>query len=349
MSSIRQVAREAGVSIATVSRVINGSQSVAPELRKKVLIAVDACGYSPSTGRKQSDSVALVYTGPFCVGSPYDSACLEGIVEVMRETSYDLKIIDLQRDRSPNEKLKHFFQHKGIAGAIVRCTAEDRPAVAEIAESGLPTVVLGDHFDVPEKQQNVSFVYAESKAASREAVEHLVSLGHTRIGFAACDRDDGDHLDRLLAYREVLDEMGLRDETLERRIPPHRLDGAQLMRNLLGRPNPPTAIYIADPLVAVGAMNEACRMGVSVPDDLSIIGFDDTDTRGFVHPRMSAVCQDSKALGNTALRVLVDTIEGNKPQTEVEPLNAWLDLGGTTSSATNSPQRFLATGDKLLA
>ncbi len=86
-------------------------------------------------------------------------------------------------------------------------------------------------------------------------------------------------------------------ESLICRVPPHRLDGAQLIRNLLGRPDGPTAIYIAAPPVAVGAMNEAHRLGVRIPEDLSLIGFDDTDTRSTVYPTMSAVCQDSKMLG----------------------------------------------------
>ncbi len=349
MPSIRDVAKEAGVSIATVSRVINGSDTVASTLRKQVMKAVEACDYAPAMGRKSLDAIAMIYTGPFCIGSLYDSACLEGIVEVMRESSYDLRIVDIHRDLSPNEKLRQFFMRKGIAGAIVRCTSADRPTVLRMAKENLPLVVLGDHFEISETHSNLSFVYAESKLASREAIEHLVSLGHKRISFASCERDDGDHLDRLNAYREVLEENDLMDETLVCRVPPHRLDGAQLIRNLLGRPNRPTAVYIADPLVAVGAMNEAYRLGVKIPEELSLIGFDDTDTRSTVYPHMSAVCQDSKMLGHAALDLLLKKIEGGASGIESsnDRHSAWFDLGGTSAPPPGNPRRVLPTGKML--
>lgn len=348
MPSIRDVAKEAGVSIATVSRVINGSETVAPALRQQVMQAVEACDYTPAIGRKSLDTIALIYTGPFCIGSLYDSACLEGIVEMMRESSYDLRLLDIHRDLLPNEKPRQFFLRKGIAGAIVRCTSEDRPIVLQIAKGDLPIVVLGDHFDIPESYTNLSFTYAESKTASSDAIEHLVSLGHKRIAFAACERDDGDHHDRFQAYREILESHGLLDESLVYRVPPHRLDGAQLIRNLLGRPNRPTAIYIADPLVAVGAMNEANRLGVRIPDDLSLIGFDDTDTRSMVYPSMSAVCQDSKMLGQTALELLLKRIDGSLENgSNKDRHSAWLDLGGTSAKPPSAPSRVLPVASAL--
>src|SRR3990170_7261525 len=98
MTTIRRVAQKAGVSIATVSRVVNGSTAVDPELRDRVLDAVGRCGYAPTVGRRSAASIALVYTGPFTVGSPYDAACLDGIVTAMLDSEFDLKIVHLRRD-----------------------------------------------------------------------------------------------------------------------------------------------------------------------------------------------------------------------------------------------------------
>ena len=95
MASIREVAREAGVSIATVSRVINGRDSVAPHLRRQVLEAVNRCEYAPAVGIRSQNSVALIYTGPFTPGSPYDSACIDGMVEAMRGSPHDLIFVDI--------------------------------------------------------------------------------------------------------------------------------------------------------------------------------------------------------------------------------------------------------------
>ena len=346
MPSIREVARTAGVSIATVSRVMNGTDSVAPHLQQKVKQAIEVCDYSPKTGRRAVDAIALIYAGPFTAGSPYDSACIEGMVEAMRESEFDLTLVDLRRDLVPHETLRQFFSRKGIHGAIVRATASERSQLTAFAKEGLPLVVLGDHFECDE----LSFVYASSGEASRDAIRHLVSLGHQRIAFAASECDDGDHADRLSAYRDVLRESDLLDEALICRLPPHRFDGAQMFRNLIGIPDRPTALFVADPLVAVGVINEAHRMGVGIPDELSIIGFDDTDMRTLVYPQMSAVCQDSRELGRAAFERVLALASDGKAAGQPDKLTsyrAWLDLGHTTGPPPTTAERILPTGARL--
>lgn len=344
MSSIRKVAQEAGVSIATVSRVINGAESVAPGLRRKVLQAVDVCAYTPSVGRRSLDSLALVYAGPFTTESPYDSACISGMVQEIRDCSYDLVILDVARDKKPGESLGQFFARKGVKGAVIRSTAEERDLIARWANEGAAIVVLGDHFP----DSKLKFVFSSSRNASQQAVEHLVSLGHERIVFAACDREDGDHLDRFLAYQEVMASHGLRNDSLVHRVPPHRFNGVQLLQNVMGSPNRPTAMYIADPLIAVGVVNEAHRLGVKIPDDISIIGFDDKDTRTSVYPKMTAVCQDSQQLGREAVKELLKLVDPVSPNGSGGATHeAWLDIGDTTGPPPTLAQRVLPTGVRV--
>jgi LacI family transcriptional regulator len=343
MTTIRRVAQKAGVSIATVSRVVNGSTAVAPELRDRVLEAVSRCGYAPTIGRRSAASIGLVYTGPFSVGSPYDAACLDGIVSAMLDSEFDLKIAHLRRDKSAKETYSQFFFRKGIRGAILRCTSADRDVARMIGDEGFPAVVLGDRFHHP----RLSFAYNESRAASVEGVEHLVSLGHKRIAFAANDIDDGDHLDRLEAYRETLSGHGLYDEQLEHRVPAHRLDGAQLMRKIMSIAQPPTAVFIADPLTACGAINEAHKLGLRVPEELSILGFDDSDTRFSVVPTMTAICQDSRELGRLAYETLVQRCEGSIEGQPAGLGEAWLEINHTTARASAHPVRIMPNGERL--
>lgn len=346
MTTIRRVAQKAGVSIATVSRVVNGSTAVAPELRDRVLEAVNRCGYSPTVGRRAAESIALVYTGPFTVGSPYDAACLDGIVNAMLESDYDLKILHLRRDKSPKETFSQFFFRKGVCGVILRSTSADRDTAQAIGDEGFPAVVLGDHFEHPE----LAFAYNESRSASAEGIEHLISLGHKRIAFAANDTDDGDHLDRLEAYRQTLQAHGLYESKFEFRVPAHRLDGAQLMRKMMGLSTPPTAIFIADPLIADGAINEAHKIGISIPDELSILGFDDGDTRYAVYPAMTAICQDARELGRRAFELLDRQSALQASERESLPLGkAWLEINHSTGRVPAQPVRVLPNGDRLEA
>lgn len=317
---------------------MNGSNRVAPDLRQKVMQAVEACDYAPKVGRRVSDSIGVIYAGPFTIGSPYDSACLDGIATAMRETNYDLSILNIQRDRRSGESFSQLFARKGLGGAIVRSTLMQRDLVKEMASEGLPIVILGDHFECP----GLNFCYADSRKASREAIEHLVSLGHQAIAFAACDRDDGDHLDRHDAYRSVLEKAGLYREDMIHRVPPSRMDGAPLIRRIMSKQDRPTALFVADPLVAVGVLNEAHELGIRVPEDLSLIAVDDTDMRSMVFPRLTAVCQDSKGIGQEALETVYRLLEGKDLHGKAaKRQDAWFEIHDTTAPPPETVDRFL--------
>jgi DNA-binding LacI/PurR family transcriptional regulator len=325
--------------------VLNGHQSVASELRRKVLAAASQCDYSPAVGVRTQKTIALIYTGPFTPGSPYDSACIDGMVEAMRASEFDLALIDLRRDKVRDESYRQFFARKGICGGILRCTVSERRLVMEMAEDQLPLVVLGDHFE----PSQLPFIYSNSASASREAVEHLLSLGHQRIAFAACEREDGDHKDRFEAYRTALEKRELWHPELVSRIPPQRLDGARLVRNLMGMPNRPTAVFIADPLVAVGAINEAHKMGVKIPEELSIVGFDDTEIRNLIYPKMTAVCQDSRMLGRLAFQHVAGLVTCDAKMTRPHHERAaWLEIHETTAPPPEVAYHVLPNRTRLL-
>lgn len=340
MASVREVAREAGVSIATVSRVLNGNQSVAEELRERVLEAANACQYWP-TQDKTATRIGWMYLSDFYLDCPYDAACFDGVGTAIRQTPYDLVLLDIGRDRLPGESVARFAARKGIAGAVVRAAIEQRSVIREMAEGDLPFVVIGDHFEC----ENARFVHADSRAASREAIEHLIELGHKRTACVLCDREDGDHFDRLEAYRDVMREAGLYRPDDEHRVPPFRMDGAPLARRLLSTTDRPTAMFVADPLTAVGVISEAHSLGAKLGHDLSIVGVDDTDTRHTVYPKMTAVCQDSRRIGEQAIERLQALIAGARGVTaSANSHAAWFEIHETTGAAPPEVRRFLRNG-----
>jgi DNA-binding LacI/PurR family transcriptional regulator len=262
----------------------------------------------------------------------------------MLESDFDLKIVHLRRDKSSDETYSQFFFRKGIRGAILRSTSADRDIARKIGDEGFPAVVLGDRFD----HHRLAFAFNDSRTASVEGIEHLISLGHRRLAFAANNTDDGDHTDRLEAYRQTLKNHGLYDEQLEFRVPAHRLDGAQLMRKMLSLTTPPTAVYIVDPLTAAGAINEAHKLKLKVPEEMSILGFDDTDSRFSVVPTMTAICQDSRELGRLAYELLVQRCEGVDDGRHIEGLGvAWLEINHTTARAPAKAVRIMPNGERL--
>ncbi|GAB4111556.1 MAG: LacI family DNA-binding transcriptional regulator [Phycisphaeraceae bacterium] len=326
MSTVRDIARQTGVSIATVSRVLNNHPSVSKELRERVMAVANGQRYVATVGKRETSNVAYVYTGDASLGSPFDAAVLEGLYEALADSNYHLMILDLRRTRRNGESYSQMFQRLGVRGAILRTTHGTRSACESILEQGFPAVVIGER--IPSADSLC--VYCESRSASREAVEHLVSLGHRRIAISVNIVQDSDHEERLAGYREAHVEHGLEvDEKLVMRAPGNRQGGAQLIRRLVTAVDRPTAVYITDPMTAVGAMYEAQKIGLRIPDDLSIVGFDDGELRETVLPAMTAVCQDASSLGREAFRVLFDQIKSRQPLESPRPA-AWLEVHEST-------------------
>ncbi len=304
--SVRRIAAKAGVSIATVSRVLNNDPAVRAETRDKVLAVANQVGYVPTTGRRVKTQLAFCYTSEMSLAHRFDATLLEGIVRGADEAQFEIVIVNLLRDRKSNESYTQFFMRKGIRGVILRTNAESRDTCKQIAAEGFPHVVIAERFD----DSAVNFIEGDSYPDSVRAVEYLISLGHRRIGFGMHNIADRDHADRRQGYRDALAKHKIPfQENYVFEYPWTMSGGATVMEMLMNMKNRPTAIYFADPMLAVGGVKKAVESGVHVPRDISIIGFDDTDVRFSVHPTLTAVCQDAAGLGFEAASWLASSLE----------------------------------------
>jgi DNA-binding LacI/PurR family transcriptional regulator len=346
VATIREVARAADVSVATVSRVLNNTATVSPGVRDRVLEVAGRLRYGAgSAARSATTHIALAYTGPSSLSSPYDVAILSGMSEAADEAGFDLVITSLAQPARSNESAAQRLARKGIRGAVLRTTTETRHVCTQLAKQGFPGIVVGDCF---KDEPDVSYICADSRSTSYQAVEHLISIGHRRIAIVLNQVADHDHQDRLLAYQQALREHGMDiDPRLVHRVGAQRPNGAQVMRSLMSLRDRPTAIFIADPPIAVGAINQAHEMGVKIPDDVSIIGFDDTDTREDVYPKMSAICQDAHRLGYEAAKALHERLQdhADEPLRVVHP--TWLELHSTVSQPPAVAMRVLPDGSRF--
>lgn len=328
MSSVREIAKRAGVSITTVSRVLNSHPTVSDSAREKVLSAVNDVRYVHAVGRRSTANIAFAYTGVWSLGSPFDAGLMQGMSTGMYDSGFDLLVLNATRATGRHESYSQMFMSKGVRGAILRTTEKTRDVCVAIAAEGFPAVVVADEFD----ESGVSCVSADSRAACRRAFEHLLDLGHRRIAFALNVLEDHDHRQRLEAYHEALHAAGLpADERLILRVHAIRDAGATALRQLMAMRDRPTAIFMADPLPAVGLMREAERLGINIPNQLSVIGIDDGDVRLGTHPRMTSVCADAEAMGSEAfesLQMLMDN-PGLGPQNR--RLKSWLEIHESTA------------------
>ncbi|MBL9001314.1 MAG: LacI family DNA-binding transcriptional regulator [Phycisphaerae bacterium] len=348
MASVRRIAKQAGVSVATVSRVLNNHPHVDEGTRKKVLEVADKASYVRLSQRSQA-VLGLVYPGDIVKADHgnFDQAVLGGILEGVHEQRYDVKIISIARDKSPQETYAQFFARKGLRGVVLRTFAHTRQMCVKIAEEGFPAVVIADRFSEP----GVNYVCTDSSLDSVRAVRHLIDLGHRRIGLIVHSVADTDHADRRAAYESTMRDAGLEiDPELIAENYATADNAASAVTRFMGLPRPPTAIFITDPLATVGALRRCLEMGIRVPSELSIIGFDDSDVRLHTFPTCTAVVQDARMLGMEAARWLSSTTaeeyDGSEPRRFTLVRQTRFEVNRTTAPPPREPVRVLADGTR---
>lgn len=346
MSSVRQIAKLAKVSVATVSRALNNHPDVDPTTRDRVVAAANRSGYAPGVGKRITTVIGLVYpTEPVKADyGAFDSALLAGILRGVNEQKFDVKLVNLQRDKLVRESYTQFFMRKGLRGVILRTFENTRGICEAIAAEGFPSVVVADRFDDP----RVNFICCESRDDSRRAVEHLIQLGHRRIACAVHNVPDTDHRDRREGYAMALADHGIPlDPSLVYEIVASFDGGVAAINRIMGQPRPPTAIFFTDPLATLGAMRRCQELDIRIPADLSIVGFDDGDIRQHTWPPFTAVCQDAHMLGEQAALWLTRSLLGQAPPSIRLSRPTMLEINCTTGQPCRERFRILPDGTRI--
>ena len=285
-----------------------------------------------------------MYAGPPSLQSPFDAALWAGMSRPVDELGLNMMAMNLLRVRRDGETFSQAFRRLGVRGCIVRSISSTRDITEKLIAEQFPMVVVSDR----DARGDVGRIYSDSVPGTREGMRHLIDLNHRRIALGISDMPDSDHNDRFEAYRAALDEAGLPfDERWVVRCTPQIGGGEQLMRQLLSMTQRPTAVFITDPMVAVGAINFCHARGVPVPEQFSILGFDDADTRKLVYPEITSVCQDATLLGAEAFQMLRRFIEGEVPESRTRVLRTALSIHGSTGTAPSEVVRYLPDGSRI--
>lgn len=334
MSSVREIAKRAGVSITTVSRVLNNHPKVNLEMRDRVLEQVNKMRYAAAAGRPDVVNLGLVYiaetSASFMLNSPFDIALLQGMASEMNQQNYNLLILDASRDIVQGETFTQMFHRRGVRAAVIRGGSRDRHLCAQIAAEGFPSVVIAERFGDNGDDAKVSFVRSDSRSASLDGIRHLIAQGHRRIAICMHWKNDDDHTDRYDAYTQALTEAGIPvDHSLVIRLDAERRSGTQLVHRLMALTPAPSAVFITDPQVAIGALHESLNQGIKIPGQFSILGFDDADMRLDTFPPMAAVCQDARQVGAVAAQIALTLLANPDAPPQRHVLNTWLELRGS--------------------
>jgi len=330
--TIRQVAEAAGVSIATVSRVVNGHSDVSTETRQAVEVVLRERGY-PAGGRRSRTATATGLIGvtmPF-VNPGYFAQILSGVAEALYEHGLRAVICPTRHSHERESSLLDRLANGDADGAILVLPEESAEELAALAAHGFPFVVVDPRTEVPD---GIPVVCAAHSSGATQATRHLLSLGHRRIGVITGPPGWVATQERLRGYHAALAGAGvLPDESLVRHSN-FRLDGGrQEAAALLDLPDPPTAVFAFNDSMAIGAMQEAAARGLRVPEKCSVVGFDDTVEATVIVPALTTVRQPLAELGRTAVSVLLRQVSN----AQFEPLRIELETRLVPRDSTGDP------------
>ena len=309
-SSLKDVALRAGVSVRTVSNVVNDAPYVAPATRARVQAALAELDYRPNLAARtlrQGRSGLLGLVVPE-IDSPYFGE-LAGLLADAAERRGATLVVDQTRGDADRERRLLSGPSGQLVDGLLLSPWALSPAEVAARPAGVPLVLLGERYDDADDHVGV-----DSVVAARAATAHLLSTGRRRVAALGLQPHLANQtaLQRVTGYRQALaDAGGGHDPALEvavRRL--HRTDGAEGMRRLLALPDPPDAVFCFTDELALGAMRVAWELGVRVPDDVALVGFDDVEDGRWSRPSLSTVSPDKAVLAEVAVDRLLDRIGG---------------------------------------
>jgi DNA-binding LacI/PurR family transcriptional regulator len=313
--------------VGTVSRVINGSAAVSEATRRRVLDVVAELGYEPnataralSTGRTRSIGVIA----PFFTRSSVIER-LRGVAPLLAASGYQLVLFDVER---PEHRADVFRSVIGrVDGLLSISLAPPKADLRRLAAAGVPVVL------VDQEHESVPSVTVDDAEGGRLATTHLLELGHRRIAFAG-DTVDGVHgasasSRRCAGYQCALAAAGVAVRQDLIKLRPHGRESAELARDLLELPAPPTAVFAASDLQALAMIDAFEALGASVPDDLSVVGFDDVELARYAG--LTTVAQPLEDSGTRGAQLLLSALEGEDVLQAKQQLSLELVVRGTTA------------------
>ncbi|MBA8822899.1 LacI family transcriptional regulator [Saccharopolyspora lacisalsi] len=329
MATISEVAERAGVSTATVSRALNGKDSVDPALAGRVLAAADELGYRPNGParnlRKQETAVlALIISD---VENPFFTAISRGVEDVAHDAGYSVVLCNSDDDPDKEREYVEVALQERVAGVLLSPAGRGDSA-EKLRAHDTPVVAI----DRPLPRSGGDTVLVDTRLAAREATLHLAEQGYRRLGCLTGPEGVPTADDRLAGYRDGLRAAGLDSGELVRRSDFKATGAAEAAHSLLAERQPPDAILVANNAMAVSVLAALDELGMRPGRDVGVVAFDDAPWTVLIDPPLSVVAQPAYDMGATAAQLLLGRIGGDHTETTVTTLSAHLVPRGSSRS-----------------
>ena len=303
--TIAEIAAEAGVSVPTVSRVLNGRNDVAAATRERVERLLTTHGYVRRASRQRPGGAALIDLVFNDIDSPWAVELLRGVEEATHAAGVGMVVSAVhKRSASTRQWLQNLRAR--TSDGVIFVLAGPGPAGAELQRLGIPVVIVDPAGNASAETPTIG---ATNYAGGRSATEHLLALGHRRIALIAGPRDLLCSRARMDGYRAALDEAGIGEELIVPGDFTHQA-GFTAMGRLLDLADPPTAVFAASDTMALGGYEAARQRGLRIPDDVSLIGFDDLPESRWASPPLTTMRQPLVEMGALAARTILRLARG---------------------------------------
>jgi LacI family transcriptional regulator len=310
-TTIRDVAALAGVSPATVSRVLNGKQDVAADLRRRVLAAVAELGYRRNGPARSLRTRAATVLGLIIsdITNPFFTAVVRGAEDQAQLAGYSVVLANADEDVAKEARYLEVAAAEQMAGVLLSPASPRRTSIDLMVERGIPVVTIDRRLTAAP----VDSVTVDNQLAARKAAQHLLAQGCRRVGLVAGPVQTTTGASRLAGYRAAL-------RAARRTVDPSlvayadfRTDGGYAAtRQLLRQRQPPDGLLFSNNLMTVGGLKAIAEAGLAIPDDIAIVGFDDASWTTALRPPLTVVAQPTYEIGQTAAQLLLRRIEGDK-------------------------------------
>ncbi|WP_339226005.1 LacI family DNA-binding transcriptional regulator [Oceanobacillus sp. FSL K6-2867] len=309
MVTIQEVAKKAGVSTATVSRVLNNRETVKEKTRIRVEQAIEELNYEPSAlGRnlRNSESRLLLVLIP-SISNPFYTEIINGIEDTAISKGYNILLCET--DSNPKREAIYFnmVRNRLADGIILMDPTVNRKNLYDLASRH--PIVQCSEFD---EQGEISYVTIDNELAAYQAVKHLIKIGNRKVALINTDEKYLYARERRSGYEKALHEFGLPIETKQMRET-EQLEfegGQQAMRSLLNDADRPDAVFAVSDVLAIGAMKEIQLQGLKVPDDIAVIGFDKISFSNMTNPTLTTIAQPMYKMGCTSANMIINKIRG---------------------------------------
>ncbi|WP_074032525.1 LacI family DNA-binding transcriptional regulator [Exiguobacterium sp. AT1b] len=318
MGTIYDLAKKTGFSITTVSKALNNYKDVSDKTRAKILQAAAEMDYLPnahaqSLSTKKSWAIGVMFSEANEVGMkhPFFNGIIESFRHATEEQGYDLIFASRNLRNRDMSYLEH-FKHRAVDGIVVICSDRMDEQVQELMRSDIPIVV------VDMDSANCSVVYSDNIEGARLAVNYLYELGHRKIAHIAGDETIDAGATRIKGYELAMQELNLP-------IRPGYLvnagffsveEGKQAMERLLELDDQPSAVFVAGDQMAIGVIEAIHEHGLHVPNDISVIGYDDIEMIQYITPKLTTIRQDTDEIGEAAAELLLEQMTAKERLTE---------------------------------